>query len=118
MSCIEKGCEIFRDKIKEKSLLSRIIEEWEVAMNLESVDLKKNKYVFEPLVSIWTHVKENKKKLVPLRHFKSAIDILNSKYNKKILNEIVPGEHKFTLLETIIFNKPPQEASDLHLATE
>ena len=114
MSYIKNGCEIFTDIISDKTILSKILDEWELALKLDGFDFKKSKYSSEALVSMWTHVKGERKKLLPLKHLKSAVEILKSFYIKDIFAKIVPNAKKITLLETIIFNKPPQDGGDLH----
>jgi len=114
MTFNKNGCEIFTNIVSDKKPLSEILLEWELALNLDGFDYKKTKYSSEPLVSMWTHVKGERKKLLPLKHLKSALEILHSYYIKDIINKIVPDAKKITLLETIIFNKPPQDGGDLH----
>ena len=115
MSFNHTGCQIFKNIIQDKSYFPKIIEEWESAMHLQGFDIEQSRYSQEPLVSIWTHVKGNKKKFIPLKHFKNALKLLNSEYIKNILHKITnKNDRKISLLETIIFNKPPMDGGDLH----
>ena len=88
MSFIKNGWEIFSDIISDKAILSKILDEWELALRLDGFDFKKSKYSSEPLVSMWTHVKGERGKLLPPKYLKSALEILQSSYIKDILNTI------------------------------
>lgn len=100
--------------IVNESSINNVISEWEDLQSDPSEDLREKKFINQPVVSVYIHKQGGKKKILPLNKLPSIIEILNSLHVKNLFNSLNILEKKITLLETIIFNKPPKVSGDLH----
>ena len=100
--------------IINKSIIDNIISEWEDLQSDPSEDLRDKKYINQPVVSVYIHKLNGKKKILPLNKLPSIINTLNSSYLSELFENLKIINQKITLLETIIFNKPPKVSGDLH----
>tara|TARA_B100000965_G_C19602476_1_gene763621 strand:- start:7411 stop:8247 length:837 start_codon:yes stop_codon:yes gene_type:complete len=100
--------------IVNELIINDVISEWEDLQSDPSEDLRDQKFINQPVVSVYIHKQGGKKKILPLNKLPSIIDILNSSNVKNLFNSLNVIDKKITLLETIIFNKPPKVSGDLH----
>ena len=100
--------------ILNETVINSVISEWESLQSDPSEDLREKEFINQPVVSVYIHKQGGKKKILPLNKLPSIIEILNSIHVKNLFGSLNIIEKKITLLETIIFNKPPKVSGDLH----
>ena len=100
--------------ITESSIITSIISEWEALQSDPSEDLRNKEFIDQPVVSVYIHKQGGKKKILPLNKLPSIINVLNSVNVNELFISLNLLDKKITLLETIIFNKPPKVSGDLH----
>ena len=108
-----KGYTKVNNFISDKTI-TNIINQWQLIQEDPSADLRNEKFIKEPVVSVYVHKLNGKKKLLPLSSLPSILSVLNSINFKNLFNELSLHNNKITLLETIIFDKPPKVSGDLH----